>query len=112
MGLVEFLNAHGSLHRRMKTWRSDESRKILFLLEKETIHLWTMDKTEGFGLRVVNGNEVARKIKVIFNKVCTDFSDPNYSSLVIRMSPFLLVHVGYLSLGIFYDLFQGIRDRR
>lgn len=31
---IEFLYIHGSLHKRMKTQRDDQSRKLLHLLDK------------------------------------------------------------------------------
>lgn len=72
----------------MKTWGSDQSRKLLYLLGKETISLWRTDKTENFGLGVVSGEEI-KEDKGYFNKfVCTDFLATNSLSLVIRMSSF------------------------
>lgn len=58
--------------------RGDQSRKLLELLYKETIHLWKIDKTKEFGTERVNGEEVTRKITVSLTRfVCTDFLAPN-----------------------------------
>ena len=40
--------------RRYETQRSDQSRKLLYLLDKETINFWKIDETKEFGLVVVN----------------------------------------------------------
>ena len=37
-----------------ETQRSGQSRKPLYLLDKETINLQRIDKTKGFGLEIVN----------------------------------------------------------
>lgn len=34
--------------------RLKEMTKLSYLLDKETVNLWRLDKTEGFGLGVVN----------------------------------------------------------
>ena len=70
----------------MRSWRSDQSRKFLYLLDKETMHLWRTAKTEGFGRGVVNGDELTRKIRVSLSGfVCTDFLAPKSPSLAIRL---------------------------
>ena len=67
----------------MKTQRSDQSRKLFYLLDKETINLTRIDNTKGLGLAVVNGEEVARKITVGLTRfVYVDFSAPTSLSLV------------------------------
>jgi len=50
---------HAGASQRYETQRSDQSRKLLYLLGKETINFFRIDKTEGFGLGFVNG-EVTR----------------------------------------------------
>lgn len=48
---ITFVHIHGNIYKRMKTPRRDQSRKLLYLFDKETIHLWRTDKAEGFGLQ-------------------------------------------------------------
>lgn len=61
-----------------------------------------------FELWLVNGEEVARNIRVSLTKfVCTDFLAPNSLSLVIRISSLLLVQERELSLGSFMTCFRG-----
>lgn len=48
----------------MKNQRSDHSRRLLYLLDKGKISLRRTDKTKVYGLGVVNGEEVTRKIRV------------------------------------------------
>ena len=105
---IEFLHLHGSLHKRVKTWRSDQSRKLLYHLDKETINLWGIDKTKEFGLGVVNGEEVTRKIKVSLTRcVRTDFSAPQFP---VSGKVFPSPGTGRAPFtGEFYDLFQGRR---
>lgn len=59
--MIEFSLGHGSLYKRMRT-RSDQSRKILYLRDKETSKCVKneQDKTKGFGFGVVSG-EITRK---------------------------------------------------
>lgn len=50
------------------------------------------NKNKMFALRIVNDEEVTRKVKISLRRfVCTDFLAPNTPSLVIRMSFILLV---------------------
>lgn len=58
-------NVHGRPHKGIKTQKSDQNRKFLYLLDKETINLWRIDETKGFELRVVSGEEVTRRIVII-----------------------------------------------
>ena len=53
----------GDFKREEGTQRSDQSRKLLCLLDKESIHLQRIDKAKGFGLEVVNGGEITRKLR-------------------------------------------------
>ena len=49
---------------RNKTQRSGQSRQLLYFLSTN-LYIWKeFGKTKGFVLRVVNGKEVTRKIKV------------------------------------------------
>ena len=50
--------------KRIETWRNDQMRKLLYFLDKETINLWRIDKTKNFGLGVINGEKVTRKLRV------------------------------------------------
>lgn len=66
-------------------WSSDKSRKLLYLLDKEIIHWWRIDKAEGFGIGVVNGDEVTRKIRWVYQGLLVRISRPlNSPSLQIR----------------------------
>jgi len=49
----------------MKIQRNDWSRKLLYLLDRETINLRRIEKKRGFGLRVVNGEEVTQNIGLV-----------------------------------------------
>lgn len=57
---MEFLYVHP--HKRMKTWRSDQSRKVLYLLDKEIINSWRIDKTQELELGIVNGEEITKEV--------------------------------------------------
>lgn len=37
-----------------EAFQSDQNRELLYLLYKETINFWKIDKTKGFGLRSAN----------------------------------------------------------
>lgn len=43
---------------------NDKNRKVLYLLDKETINLGRTEKTQWLGLRVMNGEGVTRKTRV------------------------------------------------
>lgn len=60
----------------MKARRSDQRRKLLYLLEKETIYLQRIDKTKTFGPWVVNYEEVTKKIRVSLTRVIYTASWP------------------------------------
>lgn len=45
----------------MKTQKSDQSKKFIYLLDKETIHLRRNDQTKRFGLGAVNYGEATRR---------------------------------------------------
>ena len=51
-----------SLHKRMKTQRSDQSKNFYVLRQRN--NLWRLDKTKRLGLGAVSGEELARKIRV------------------------------------------------
>lgn len=60
--------------------RSEQSKKLLFLLDKEIVLLCK----KGVRLGLVNGEEVTRQIRVsLARSVCTDFLAPSSPSLVI-----------------------------
>ena len=62
----------------MKTCRNEQSRKLVYLLNKETIRLWRIDRTEGIGLGIVSGEEVTRKIRLSLTRfLYTDFLAQN-----------------------------------
>ena len=61
--VIEFSHVHGSLLKRTKTRRSDQSKEILYLLGKETMHLWRTD------LWVVKAEEITGRIRVQFSSV-------------------------------------------
>lgn len=48
----------------MTIQRNDWSRKLLYFLDRETINL-RIEKKKGFGLRVVNGEEVTQNIGLV-----------------------------------------------
>lgn len=51
---------------------------VLYLLDKEAGNLSGFDKTKGFGLGIVNDEEITGKVRVNFIRfVSTDFSAPN-----------------------------------
>lgn len=47
----------------MKTLNK-QNKKLLCLLDKETINLWRIHLTKGFGLGIVNGKRVTGKVRV------------------------------------------------
>lgn len=57
---------HGRLYKRIKTQRSGKSRKLLYIPFRERNYkfLENFVKTEGFGLRMVNGEILTRNIRV------------------------------------------------
>lgn len=91
--LMEFLHTHESLHKRMKTWRSDQSMKVLYISDKERINLWSIDKT---GLGGLGGCTSGNKgwgsnwegMVSLTKFVYTNYSAPNPLSLEIRISSF------------------------
>ena len=46
---IEFLHVHGAFIRKYGPEEIDHNRKLLYLLEKETINLWRIDKKKGVG---------------------------------------------------------------
>ena len=77
-----------------------------YTFDKETINLWRTDKTKGFRLWVVNGEEVTREIQVSLTRfVIIAFMALNTLHLMIRMSS-ILVQGGYLSHGRLISCFQ------
>lgn len=94
----------------MKTLRSDQSRKLLYLSDKkkkkQPSKFMKNGKIKGFGSEVVSDEEVTRKVRVsLVRLVCTDFSVPSSLSLVIRMPPSFLLQLGYLAHGRFSSCF-------
>lgn len=109
-----FLRAHGSTHKRMKTQKSEQSRKFLYVLNKKIkkkTNLWRIDETKGFGWGVVSCGEVTRKVRDCLTRfVCTDFFWLDCSSLVIECLPFsgFREDIFYME---FYLLLSGIKRR-
>ena len=93
---IEVLHIHGSLHEKMKTQRSDQSRRLLHLLDKKTVNLWRIDKTKGFGLWVVKwwrSNKVC-----LYSILCPGDKNVSLPPGTRRR---------YLSHGRFISYFQG-----
>lgn len=45
---ITFLHVRESFHKKMKTGRSDQNRKLFHLLDKDTINMRRNDTTKGF----------------------------------------------------------------
>lgn len=88
---IKVLHIHGSLHKKTKTPTSDQSRKYLYLLDKETMNLWRINKARGVWAR---GSEWWS------NKVCF------HSLLWPKSCLLLLVQRGDISHGRLISYFQ------
>lgn len=58
---INFLHEHGDPLKRVKTPRNGQSRKLLYLLDKELHNLSRNDRTKGYKQGVVNSRRVARR---------------------------------------------------
>lgn len=91
----------GDFHRRMKTWRSDQSRKLLlYLSDNNKFAKNWQDK--GVGLRV-NCREVTRKVSVSLSR-SVQISGLWFPTSGVTMSSFL--QGWHLSHGSFISCFQ------
>ena len=73
-----------SLHKRMSL-EGVTRPESFYLSDKEIIHWWRTDKAEGFGIGVVNGDEVTRKTGWVYQGLLVRISwPPNSPSLQIR----------------------------
>ena len=92
---LEFSHVHGSLHKKMKTQKSIQGRKLFIafgLRKKKFCEEWV---DQGWW-------RINKEDKGEFNKVCLSGS----SSLLMRTSSFLLLRGGYLPHGSFLIWFR------
>lgn len=71
-----------------------QNRKVLYLLDKQTINLWRNDKAERFGLGIISGEDLTRFVYAAFPAL-------NFLSLAVEMTSTLqgqgTFHMGELS---------------
>lgn len=89
-----------------REWRPKDMTRAgsFYTLVKEKNNLLRIDKTKGFKVGIVKGENINRKVRVSLTRfVCANFLAPSSLSLVIKMSPKLLEwshisHMGSLFL--------------